>query len=229
MIATKPDRMKVKKWKRYINDFGYSEDLLALIREDLSEDEMTLFLEGSELSCECGCGQMVALSKKSLTWEGIRTDKPNRFIFGHHSRTGKSADNLTQGRAKMAKRGYGRPPGQPPANKLSPPMGDSFGRVTVLGDFPNASGRTEWLFECKCGEVFHTKASRVLNGETKSCGCLVGDARRQVAAQKASTASITCQVCNKPRKPGVSNVYCEEHLREYKRRGYRKRLPGGRS
>lgn len=53
-------------------------------------------------------------------------------------------------------------------------MGNTYGRLTVLGDdgTRNKNSSVLWLCSCKCGNTTHVRADHLRNGRTKSCGCL---------------------------------------------------------
>lgn len=49
----------------------------------------------------------------------------------------------------------------------------SFGKLTVLKRAENTKdGRSQWLCKCECGNTKVIKGKYLLNGDTKSCGCL---------------------------------------------------------
>lgn len=51
-------------------------------------------------------------------------------------------------------------------------VGCKFGKLVVLDDYlPNRAG-TKWRCLCECGEYTYVVRSKLLNGNTKSCGCL---------------------------------------------------------
>lgn len=51
--------------------------------------------------------------------------------------------------------------------------GQTFGRLTVLKRvYKDGIAETLWLCKCSCGKEHITYASGLLNGSTKSCGCL---------------------------------------------------------
>lgn len=59
------------------------------------------------------------------------------------------------------------------AHKPSDMIGRSFTRLTVLSREPNDKFyKTRWLCLCTCGKKHVTAAAQLLNGSTKSCGCL---------------------------------------------------------
>lgn len=60
------------------------------------------------------------------------------------------------------------------ANKVTPTIpGQKFGRLTVLKRAENNPGQqgVRWLCQCECGNVKSIQAGKILNGQTKSCGC----------------------------------------------------------
>lgn len=56
-----------------------------------------------------------------------------------------------------------------------------FGRLTALYS-RNINKRYEWLCECECGKKVWVKTANLINGHTKSCGCL----NREVASKNNS-------------------------------------------
>lgn len=62
--------------------------------------------------------------------------------------------------------------------------GQTLHHLTVISRVPNVaySGNAMWRCRCACGTVIETMGSRLLNGNTKSCGCLqratIGQLRR---------------------------------------------------
>jgi hypothetical protein len=63
---------------------------------------------------------------------------------------------------------------------LRPPLGQVFGRLTVmgLGNRRDSNNRRYWIFRCECGTVKEQVASKVVAGNIVSCGCLTADAVR---------------------------------------------------
>jgi len=59
--------------------------------------------------------------------------------------------------------------------------GQRFGRLTVLECIQKATrqgGATKWLCACDCGKTKTIRSVHLINGSTKSCGCL----QREIAA-----------------------------------------------
>src|SRR3990167_9406034 len=51
--------------------------------------------------------------------------------------------------------------------------GQRFGRLTAIEFIGVGKARkSKWLFACDCGKSVETKADNVLNGHTRSCGCI---------------------------------------------------------
>lgn len=51
--------------------------------------------------------------------------------------------------------------------------GQTFGKLTALEPYPTERGeRSKWLCVCECGNTAVVETSRLLNGNTRSCGCL---------------------------------------------------------
>lgn len=58
--------------------------------------------------------------------------------------------------------------------------GLQFGRLTVhIEACRNSSGHPTWECRCTCGETVLVPASRLLDGTTRSCGCLAKEVRRK--------------------------------------------------
>jgi len=57
--------------------------------------------------------------------------------------------------------------------------GQRFGRLTVI-----ERDEKKWLCRCDCGNVKRTFAVRLNSGATRSCGCLLDEARRALGAAR---------------------------------------------
>lgn len=57
--------------------------------------------------------------------------------------------------------------------------GQRFGKLTALKKVAVKSGNSVWLCSCECGGEKQTILSNLKNGNTKSCGCLIGEAARK--------------------------------------------------
>lgn len=54
-------------------------------------------------------------------------------------------------------------------------IGKEYGRLTVLSEMVERSGSNgehKLMCRCQCGERVGVRRSNLLNGKTKSCGCL---------------------------------------------------------
>ena len=58
------------------------------------------------------------------------------------------------------------------ANKLNDLTGRTFERLTVTGTAQPIGGLRAWACLCVCGTKATVKAKYLLNGTTRSCGCL---------------------------------------------------------
>ncbi|MCW6660000.1 AP2 domain-containing protein [Aerococcaceae bacterium NML191292] len=99
-------------------------------------------------------------------------------------------------------------------------LGNTFGRLTVIKRVNNV-GRAEYLCKCSCGNETITKASYILSGRRKSCGCLKKENARklmqniqQKGLKKVLDASIDGtninslnQKISKNNTSGVKGVY----------------------
>lgn len=52
------------------------------------------------------------------------------------------------------------------------PVGDVYGKFTVVSKDTSGSGKGKWICKCECGELRSVYASNLKRGLTKSCGCL---------------------------------------------------------
>lgn len=55
---------------------------------------------------------------------------------------------------------------------LLPPLGTTFGRLTVIGGTRTSNDRQAMLCLCECGQQKIVQVTKLLSGHTKSCGCL---------------------------------------------------------
>ena len=53
-------------------------------------------------------------------------------------------------------------------------INQKFGKLTVIERVANQRKRTVWLCKCECGNFKTVVSADLLNGDTKSCGCLKG-------------------------------------------------------
>ena len=57
--------------------------------------------------------------------------------------------------------------------KINLVAGQKFGRLTIIRENGRAKDkRVKWLCKCDCGKITIVHSSHLLNGHTKSCGCL---------------------------------------------------------
>lgn len=64
-------------------------------------------------------------------------------------------------------------------------IGDKFGKLTVIkeaGLKPYSQGRNRmwYLCQCECGNIIEKMGNNLLQGQTKSCGCLKSEGERQI-------------------------------------------------
>lgn len=61
--------------------------------------------------------------------------------------------------------------------------GAKFGRLTVL-EYAGERGEAKtWLCRCECGKMLVVRASALVSGDTKSCGCLCRELARKAATK----------------------------------------------
>lgn len=64
--------------------------------------------------------------------------------------------------------------------RLKDLTGRRFGRLTVIERAPNRDGcrHSYWKCVCDCGEIRDVISTSLLSGDTKSCGCIAREVRR---------------------------------------------------
>ena len=83
------------------------------------------------------------------------------------------------------------------ANVVNDLTGRTFERLTVTGTAQPIGGLRTWACLCVCGTKVNVKAKYLLNGTTRSCGCLrtVGIAKPKVTVIPKSYPSTTPAAC----------------------------------
>lgn len=73
--------------------------------------------------------------------------------------------------------------------KRTMPIGQKFGRLTVIGDAAPSGARRKarWLCRCECGDDTIVVADNVMSGHTRSCGCL----HREMHADRLRTHGMS--------------------------------------
>ena len=59
------------------------------------------------------------------------------------------------------------------AGKFIDEVGNTYGRLTVIGRAPNKNYRANWICRCQCGNEITVIGKDLRNGHTTSCGCYV--------------------------------------------------------
>ena len=75
-----------------------------------------------------------------------------------------------------------------------------FGRLTVIGE-KSEKKHIYWLCKCSCGNVKWIRKTRILSGQTKSCGCLRKEIKRTHGQCKTKLYRVWTsmrQRCNNP-------------------------------
>ena len=57
--------------------------------------------------------------------------------------------------------------------------GQKFGRLVALFRTENKSKMTRWVCQCECGDIHDYNAASLINGTSKSCGCLNREKARE--------------------------------------------------
>ena len=62
-------------------------------------------------------------------------------------------------------------------------VNDKFDKLTVIAPAPSSPSRhKQWLCQCECGKTKIVRQEALLNGRTRSCGCLAIDAIKKAIA-----------------------------------------------
>lgn len=61
--------------------------------------------------------------------------------------------------------------------------GMTFGKLSVLSYAGSTGGRATWRCKCECGNTCEVKGKYLLNGGTKSCGCLVKESAKRMGKE----------------------------------------------
>lgn len=109
--------------------------------------------------CKCDCGSMTTVQGRSLTRGSTRS-------CGHLQTKNSIHSNL---------------------------LGRRFGRLTVIEKDKNytCGGQQHcvWICACDCGNTISIRASSLLSGHTKSCGCLQNESRIQSNTKHGASRS----------------------------------------
>jgi hypothetical protein len=76
-----------------------------------------------------------------------------------------------------------------------PPVGQVFGRLTVLG---LGQKKYYWLCQCSCGNTTETSAHRITTGSVKSCGCIRREVKQNLAGQKFGKLTVLFHLKERP-------------------------------
>lgn len=76
-----------------------------------------------------------------------------------------------------------------------PPVGQVFGRLTVIG---LGERKYYWSCQCNCGQKKEIAAHRIIHGQSKSCGCLRREVKRDLNGKRFGRWTVIKHVENKP-------------------------------
>ena len=65
--------------------------------------------------------------------------------------------------------------------------GQRFGRLVVLEDAGRSHGSPLWKCKCDCGEIKSVTSGHLVNGDTRSCGCLCRENRGKTSKTHGET------------------------------------------
>ena len=73
----------------------------------------------------------------------------------------------------------------------APVLKRRFGRLVAVQSIGNVDGHaTMWKCRCDCGEVTYTQRTALVQGRTRSCGCLRSSKLRARMAEEAKAKGI---------------------------------------
>ena len=103
-------------------------------------------------------------------------------------------------------------------------LGQTFGKLTVVGEAGSKSGHKLWLCRCECGVEKPVYRGELVKGKTKSCGCEQGrkplDGVKRQGTVYARWKNMH-QRCENPRNPSYKNygargIYVCERWRDFR-------------
>lgn len=83
--------------------------------------------------------------------------------------------------------------------------GCKYGRLTVIKRGVKKSPHAYWVCRCECGKTVLVRASNLLRGVTKSCGCIRNECMRQNGLNKRKY--YKCSICGSDRH--FAKGYCK--------------------
>ena len=82
----------------------------------------------------------------------------------------------------------------PHGKKLIAPIGQRYGRWTVLEDLGGCPSK--WLCRCDCGKRVAVRADHLRNGRSRSCGCLTAELSKERGSHIVVAAIARMQAMN---------------------------------
>ena len=102
------------------------------------------------------------------------------------------------------------------SKRLKDLTGQRFGRLTVIKRVKSKNKNTMWLCKCQCGNEIIIPSRRLLNGETKSCGCLKKERIKEKNTIHSKSDSRLYRIWN-----GIKNRCYNKNFPAYKDYGER--------
>lgn len=110
--------------------------------------------------------------------------------------------------------------------KINDLTGRKFGRLTAIEYMGRKNGRTLWRCLCDCGNETTTGYSNLLNGITKSCGCLGMENRIRTGHNNRTSASLS--LCDNLRNHPLYGLWSSMLTRCYNKKSLWYKHYGGR-
>lgn len=77
-------------------------------------------------------------------------------------------------------------------------VGDKFSYLTILKELQSKNKKRRFLVKCQCGKIKEVSLANLLNGGTKSCGCMKGKKHNLCKTQLFKVWVGIKQRCNNP-------------------------------
>lgn len=78
--------------------------------------------------------------------------------------------------------------------------GRRFGKLKILDEYKRINKKTYWLCRCDCGNLKFIKTDSLVDGSTKSCGCLNDKVRRDTIRNRMKFENGTSLVAISPKR-----------------------------
>ena len=91
--------------------------------------------------------------------------------------------------------------------------GQKFGYLTILEELPPSNKKRVFLTQCICGKIKHVRLGNLLNGTTKSCGCMKAKKHGMSHTQIYKVWQTMVYRCEETKKSGAWKNYGKKGIR----------------